>query len=330
MTLKEAKEVIEKVETPIMLWGPPGVGKSAIINQIAQDHGWKLIDVRLTLLDPTDVRGLPYVDQNVHQTRWAPPVFFPKDSGPGILFLDELPSSPPLVQAACYQLLLDRKVGEYALPDGWKMVAAGNHYGEGAIVFRMPTPIVNRLIHLVIDPDLEVWKEWAIENEIHPAVLAFLSWRPEYLYQVSKDPNRPFPSPRSWEFASRVLKSNLNQSLEHAIKGCIGEGVGTEFLTFMKLERELPPIKEYMQGKIEVIDIPQEPSLLFFTLSSIVSITTKGNLDRALNLLNKIPAEFKVVYLRDLMSKSALRTLVIKSTQFDAFVKQHGKDIMGD
>ncbi len=188
---------------PVFVWGPPGVGKSSIIAQLAKALNLSLRDIRALLLDPVDLRGLPYVAEG--RSKWAIPEFLPAD-GAGILFLDELNAAPAMVQAAFYQLVLDRRLGEYMLPDDWVIIAAGNRDGDRAHTNRMPTPLRNRFVHLDFEVDSQEWSEWAIGTGIRPEVIAFIRFRPQLLSAFDRDANA-FPSPRSWEFVSRILDS---------------------------------------------------------------------------------------------------------------------------
>src|SRR5713101_651883 len=210
---------------PVFIWGGPGIGKSAVVHQLAVDLAVLLQDIRALLLDPVDLRGLPFLATD-GRSKWATPEFLPRD-GTGILFLDELNAAPAMVQASCYQLVLDRKLGEYTLPEGWAIVAAGNRDSDRAITTRMPTPLRNRFVHLDFEVDLQEWSQWAIQAGVCPEVIAFLRFRPELLSAFERDAPA-FPSPRSWEFVSRILEcldSRPNPSIEHeVIAGAVGTG----------------------------------------------------------------------------------------------------------
>ena len=156
---------------PVFLWGPPGAGKSSVVRQVAADEGLPVVDIRASLLDPTDLRGIPAVENG--KAIWCPPSFLPtvKDGPGGVLFFDELSAAPPLVQASLYQLVLDRRVGEYVLPDGWRIIAAGNRQEDKSIVFRMPAALANRFVHLDFEVDYDDWRTWAVGRGIHPLVI---------------------------------------------------------------------------------------------------------------------------------------------------------------
>ena len=201
--LYEALHALIGERVPLHIWGPCGVGKSQIVGQVAADLDFSFLDVRAVQLDPVDLRGLPRIAAD--QTEWVPPKFLPT-SGKGILFLDELTSAPQMTQAGCYQLVLDRKLGEYVLPDGWVVVAAGNPASERGVHFAMPRPLRNRFVHLELEADLNDWCNWAVKARIRPEIIAFLRLKPELLHagDTAADANA-WPTPRSWEMASNVL-----------------------------------------------------------------------------------------------------------------------------
>ena len=195
-------------DIPVFIHGSPGIGKSYIVAEVAKKHGLSLVDVRLSQLDPVDLRGVPAIREN--QTVWMAPVFFPKDpQSAGILFLDELNSAPPSVQAAIYQLVLNRKMGEYELPRGWRIVCAGNRISDRGVVFRLPTPLANRMVHLSVEARFEDFKLFAIRERLHPFVIGFLGFRPDLLTSepLSEDDSNPaFATPRSYHMLSNILK----------------------------------------------------------------------------------------------------------------------------
>jgi MoxR-like ATPase len=190
--LYEALHALIGERVPLHIWGASGVGKSQIVSQVASDLDYDLVDVRAVQLDPVDLRGLPRISAD--QTEWVPPKFLPS-SGKGILFLDELTSAPQMVQAACYQLVLDRKLGEYVLPEGWVVVAAGNPASERGVHFAMPRPLRNRFVHLDLEPDLDDWSKWAVKAQVRPEIIAFLRFKPELLHTQQTQHRTPMRGP---------------------------------------------------------------------------------------------------------------------------------------
>ena len=196
----------KRLQISTMIWGSPGIGKSSIVAQVAQEHDIDFVDVRISQLAPTDLRGLPVAEDGI--SKWYPPEFLPRD-GIGILFLDEINMAPPAMQGVAQQLILDRRVGSYTVPEGWYIWAAGNRKEDRASVFDMPAPLANRFIHLEVVPEFDSFKAYALEKKVHEQVIAFLSFRPTLLHHIH--PQQPaWPSPRSWEYASTLHDAGLD------------------------------------------------------------------------------------------------------------------------
>ncbi len=292
---------------PTFIWGGPGIGKSAIVRQVAVELAISLQDVRAVLLDPVDLRGLPFLG-NDGRSKWATPEFLPQD-GSGILFLDELNAAPAMVQASCYQLVLDRKLGEYTLPEGWAIIAAGNRDSDRAVTTRMPTPLRNRLVHLEFEVDAQEWSEWAIRAGIRPEVIAFLRFRPEVLSAFDRAANA-FPSPRSWQFVSRILDSAPDQSVEHELfAGAVGTGAATEFSAFLRMFRELPNIDAILVNPLKE-PVPENAAAQYAVSSALARCASDTNFDRVCLYLNRMPTEFRVLCVRD----ASLREPAIRHT----------------
>jgi AAA domain (dynein-related subfamily) len=238
-----------------MIWGPPGIGKSSIVAQLAAANQLEFIDVRLSQLAPTDLRGLPVALEGI--SKWYPPEFLPR-SGKGILFLDEINMAPPTMQGMAQQLILDRRVGSYVVPDGWFIWAAGNRKEDRASVFDMPAPLANRFLHLQVEPDFESFKAYALETKVHEQIIAFLSFRSTLLHKI--DPQQPaWCSPRSWVIASELHKADLD------IAPAVGEAAMTEFMAYIKLYQALPNLVAILEGRGDKIDFPTEPSARYAT-----------------------------------------------------------------
>jgi len=281
---------------PVFVWGGPGIGKSAVVRQLAEVLKMPLQDVRALLLDPVDLRGLPFLG-NDGRSKWATPEFLPKE-GSGILFLDELNAAPAMVQASCYQLVLDRKLGEYTLPDGWAIVAAGNRDSDRAVTTRMPTPLRNRFVHLEFEVDLQEWSEWALQAGIRPEVIAFLRFRPELLSAFDRDANA-FPSPRSWEFVSRILDAKPDESTEYELfAGAVGTGAATEFSAFLGMFRDLPNIDAILLNP-QKEPVPENAAAQYAVASALARCASDTNFDRICVYVNRMPTEFRVLCVRD-------------------------------
>ena len=239
--------------TPVMLWGPPGVGKSQMVAQIAARHDVPMIDIRLSQMEPTDLRGIPF---RVNDTvEWAVPAMLPDASRhgrQGILFLDEITSAAPTVSAAAYQLILDRRLGAYEVPRGWAIFAAGNRQGDRGVTYTMPAPLANRLSHFEVETHLDDWAAWAYAHDIDERIIAFLRFRPELLFDFDPAHNPvAFPSPRSWEFAHRALQKfdNHPPMLLGALQACVGPAAGLELKAFIDNLDNLPDIDAIVSGQ---------------------------------------------------------------------------------
>jgi MoxR-like ATPase len=285
---------------PVFLWGGPGIGKSAIVRQLAVELSLCLQDVRALLLDPVDLRGLPFLGPD-GRARWATPDFLPRE-GSGILFLDELNAAPAMVQAGCYQLVLDRKLGEYSLPEGWAIVAAGNREGDRAVTTRMPTPLRNRFVHLEFEVDVQEWAQWAIRAGVRAEVIAFVRFRSELLSVFDKDANA-FPSPRSWDFVSRILDSVSDPAIEHELfAGAVGVGAATEFSAFLRTFRELPNIDAILLNPLRE-PVPENAAAQYAVAGALARCASELNFDRICSYLERMPIEFNVLSVRDALQR---------------------------
>ncbi|MES9971125.1 MAG: AAA family ATPase [Candidatus Thiodiazotropha sp.] len=258
--------------TPVMLWGPPGVGKSDMVREVAENHQAPVIDIRLSQMEPSDLRGIPFrVNGSVD---WAVPSILPNSErhGPeGILFLDEITSAPPTVSAAAYQLILDRRLGEYQVPQGWAIFAAGNRQGDRGVTYSMPAPLANRFSHFEVETHLDDWVAWAYRNTIDERIIAFLRFRPELLFDFDPAHNPiAFPSPRSWEFAHRALQKfdNHAQLLQGALQACVGPAAGIELNAFVNSLHKMPDLDAIIAG--EDLPVPDEIDLQYAIAAALV------------------------------------------------------------
>jgi MoxR-like ATPase len=269
---REFTSTADMAHTPVMLWGPPGVGKSRIIADVAGSHGVALIDIRLSQMEPTDLRGIPF--RNGDRVEWSVPSLLPDASRHGergILFLDEISSAPPTVTAAAYQLILDRRLGDYRVPDGWAIFAAGNRYGDRGVTYVMPSPLANRFTHYEIEPHLDDWVAWAHKAGIDERVIAFLRFRPDLLFDFDAARNPvAFPSPRSWEYAHRALAKFGAEPhlLLESLQACVGAAAGIELKAFVDHMHELPDLDAIIEGRSG--EVPRAIDLQYGVAAAIV------------------------------------------------------------
>ncbi len=265
----------------LYLWGAAGIGKSAITKQAAEENHVDFIDVRASQLDPTDVRGIIVPNMVTKIAEWLIPVWLPQNEDwRGVVMLDELNLAPILVQSACYQLIWDRCLGDYELPKGAMIVAAGNRKKDGAPTHNMAAPLRNRFAHITVEPSIKDWNEWAMIMSINPDVIAFVNFKsevfaPEFKASVEE---QAFPSPRTWEFVSRLLAINPNtgrhyysqhpDSIRELIAGCVGVGAATEFQTYQRIREKLPDIDAILQGTFPAKKITQ-PDILYALMTTL-------------------------------------------------------------
>lgn len=324
MRIDEVKQVVrQSIKDPknsvsLFLWGGPGIGKSSIVRQVAEEEGVGCIDIRLVLLDPSDLRGIPVPEDG--KAKWLPPTFLPQDRDwRGVIFLDELNVSPPLVQNSGLSLVLDRRVGEYVLPDGAAIIAAGNREME-AFVHRMSPPLLNRFIHIEVEVDNDVWAQWAIQNNIAPQIIGLLTkFRPELLYRFSPQ-LKSYPTPRSWEFASKILQNGISSDglKFELIKGCVGEGAAIELRAYMEVWSQLPSLSDILEGKDNTI--PKGVDLIYACCVGLVSKANKpAHYNRLLEYALKLEREYSVFLVRLMYNKD--KENVVRSSNWSQFAK---------
>jgi len=285
-----------------MIYGEPGIGKSNITSQVADALGFELLDVRAVLLDPTDIKGIPYVVDG--ELRNSQPSIFPRKNTTGkpwLLFLDEIVLAPPSVQSALFQLVLDFQIGDYKLPDDTRIIAAGNRQEDRSGANRMLSALSNRFIHYDLSVDFDDWIAWANKNNIHNDVVSFIRFRPGLLSDFDAN-KRSFPSPRAWEFVSDTVP-NLRKETEYdTIAGTIGEGAAGEFLAYLKTARNLPDIDDLIAGKIKW-DMPDDPATIYALSGALSTRANPVKWAGIMKVVDKMPAELQVVTVKDSLMK---------------------------
>ena len=342
---KAAKKAIRKsiqVRRPVFLWGPPGIGKSDLVKQIGDDAGREVIDVRLALWEPTDIKGIPYYNADKGAMVWAPPAELPTDpESTAIIFLDELNSAPPAVQAAAYQLILNRRVGTYHLPKGVDVVAAGNREGDRGVTYRMPAPLANRFVHLEAKVDFDDWQDWATLNKIHPDVVGYVGFAKQDLYDFDpKSASKSFATPRSWSFVSDLLSDNDidNDTLATLIAGAVGDGLSNKFMAHRKIAGKLPKAEDILDGKVKDLQIKEVSAMYSLTVSLCYELKdraekkAKGWDGMADNffayMMANFPTELVVMGAKTALTNYDLPLDATKMKSFDEFHKRFGKYVL--
>lgn len=278
LTLKpsDAKHALRHAaitKSPVFCWGPPGIGKSQIMAQIAKELGMNFVDIRLSQMDPTDLRGIPYpgTDDNGNNAMyWSPPHFYQRDPNiPTFYLFDEMNAAPQSIQAAAYQIILDRQIGDFPLGPDDVVFAAGNRDTDKGSTFKMPTPLMNRFVHIEMETNFDDFQEHAILSGYHKTVVGYLTWQKADLFNF--DPSsafRGFPTPRSWERVSKLVHGNpdLNDQVKLAlIAGSVGEGVAFKFIEYQRMNESLPNPTDILLGKITKLGADQrkETSIMY-------------------------------------------------------------------
>lgn len=306
----------------IMVHGSPGTGKSAVpreaIRIVAEGEG---VDpskfffqvVMLSQLDQVDLRGIPVPDMSGGVTRWLTPDFFPRDpKARGFLFLDEFNAAPQSVMAPAYQLLLDHQLGNYHVPEGIRIVAAGNLDSDKAIVSRTSSAARNRLQHFRLEADIDEWVQWALTvGNIPPEIVAFLRWKPSSLHKFEPEKDlHAYPSPRSWEMAGKFMRRNTVKELEHAgLSGCIGEGQATELVAFIRVARKMPSVEKIIRDP-KGTPVPEMADAQYAIAGALAYRANQDNIGQICTYIARMPGEFAAVVMRDCLTrdKSLSRT----------------------
>ena len=320
----------------VMLWGPPGVGKSQGVRQIAEKIAAttgkrvEVTDVRLLLFNPVDLRGIPTANADKTLAIWLKPQIFQMDESDGvvnILFLDEISAAPPSVQAAAYQITLDRMVGEHRLPENCIVIAAGNRVTDKSVAYQMPRALTNRLCHLEIKGDADTWHDWAVRNGLHPYVVGYLEYNPTALMRPdATGTGVAFPTPRSWEMVSNILYT-VSQELREVyplVVGCIGRAAVASFGNWVELYRGMPPIANIFDGA--AVEVPNEQELLIALRSMMVAYARshpqKEAIDRSIDFACHLPWSFRGKLLHDYYYTPAVRPIVAENEVFQTAIKE--------
>ena len=342
---KGAKKSIRfaiKKRRPVFLWGPPGIGKSDIVKQIGEDAGREVIDVRLALWEPTDIKGIPYYNADQGKMVWAPPAELPTNpESTAIIFLDELNSAPPAVQAAAYQLILNRRVGTYELPKGVDVVAAGNREGDRGVTYRMPAPLANRFIHLEAKVDFDDFQEWAVMNAVHPEVLGYVGFAKQDLYDFDpKSPSKAFATPRSWVFVSDLLKDEDcdADTLHNLVAGAVGDGLAIKFMAHRKIAGRLPKAEDILDGKVKDLAVKEVSAMYSLTVSLCYELKDRAEKkskgwDSMADcffryMMDNFPTELVVMGAKTALTNYDLPLDATKMKNFDEFHKRFGKYVL--
>ena len=337
-----------KKKRPMFLWGPPGIGKSEVVAGITEELGGLMIDLRLGQMEPTDIRGIPYYNKDSGKMDWAPPVEMPDEETASqypvvVLFLDEMNSAPASVQSAAYQLILNRRIGKYRLPDNVVMVAAGNRESDKGVTFRMPTPLANRFVHQEMRVDFTAWQEWAVLNSIHKDVVGYITFAKQDLYVFdAKSSSRAFATPRSWSFVSELLEDDDTDenTLTDLIAGTVGEGLAVKFMAHRKVASRMPNPADILNGKVTDLKVKEVSAMYSLVISMCYELkdaVEKKTDDKKFHemsdnffgfMMKNFETELTVMGARIALTTYGLPFQPTKLKNFDEFHQRFGKYIL--
>lgn len=332
---------LAKTLPPLMVWGAPGLGKSSVLREVAREAGIGFIDVRLAQREPVDIRGLPVPGEE--GVKWLVASEWPRDpESKGIILFDEITAADRSLQVAAYEFILDRRLGElYSVPDGWYICAAGNRAQDRAVATTMSSALANRFLHVEIEEDVESWIAWATAHDVHPSVIGFIRYRPRCLFnQEGENLERGWPSPRSWERVSHMVKlfgDNNVSLLRKVVYGLVGNRAGVEFLEFHKMNATFDDVLAMMTDPGYPVVIPDAADRRYSFCSAVAYLLWKGKteadqaarLDGFFRISLMLPADFATMLMMDVMSGSgtvdaARVALVRKHPQYKAWLGKFG------
>jgi len=356
VTAVEARRAILrafKKQRPLFLWGPPGIGKSELVASIAEELGGICIDIRLGQMEPTDIRGIPFYNKDSGKMDWAPPVELPDEELASqypivVLFMDEMNQAAPAVQGSAFQLVLNRAVGKYRLPDNVVIVAAGNRESDKGISYRMPTPLANRFVHLEMRADFDSWQLWAVNNRIHKDVVGYLSFAKQDLSDFDpRSSGRSFATPRSWTFVSQLLEDGDDDTNMDLIAGTIGEGLAVKFMAHRKVASNMPKPEEILAGKVKELKTKEISAMYSLTVAmcyelqdNYVKLTKDGKDAKGLEawygqsdnflrfIMDNFTTELVVMGIRVALTTYNLPFVPGKLKNFNEFHQRFGKYIV--
>ena len=334
-----------KTVPSVMLWGPPGVGKSQAVRQLAKEIATRtgkkthVTDVRLLLFNPIDLRGIPTANADKTLAVWLKPKIFDMDESDDVvnlLFLDEISAAPQSVQAAAYQLTLDRVVGEHRLPENCIVIAAGNRTTDKSVAFKMPKALANRLLHIEVEGSFKAWRDWAVSTGVSAKVIGFLAFRQNYLMGFdAASEDLAFPTPRSWEMVSNLLlcSSDDVDKMYPLIAGLVGTGAALEFRSWARVYKQLPSIKDIFDGKKP--PLPTSTDAMYALVSSMTAYarehkTELSRIAASIAYADRMPPDFSAILMKDYMAiEKGYKEKLMRIPEFSRWLQTKGKLLNG-
>lgn len=323
---------------PVMIWGAPGVGKSDTVRALAEilsevhNKKYNVRDVRLSLYNPVDLKGIPYPDKEKNITNWLKPDIFVMDESDdvgNIIFFDEISNATPSVAASTYQIVLDRQIANHKLPKNCYIICAGNRVSDKSATYKMPSPLANRLMHFEFSPSLGSWKTWAMKQDnFDRRVISFLNYKPQLLFGYTPGTDEvAFPTPRSWAAVASLTYNRECQEITALIEANIGTRTTLEFMTFLKVYEKLPKISDILAGND--VPIPSDSSIIYAISGALVSHLKEADdlddksIDNMVKYILKMKMEFQASTFVEISNLDKLFMKLYKSESFQEWLKEN-------
>lgn len=310
-----------KADIPTMVWGASGIGKSEIIQQVAEELNATYYDIRCNLYDPVDVRGGLKVERQAdgtYKTRYGIPEDWPDANSQEtiVLNLEELNASPKATMNAFLQLVLDRRIGAYKLPANTVIFACGNQAKDRAAVQAMPDPLKRRFGHFCLEPNIDDTSAHFVKIGIDPSIIAFLRYRPEALHDYSTE-QQANPSPRAWSYLNKKLPFLADEY--YGCASIVGDGAAGEFIAFRQIYKELPDISMIIANP-STSRVPEKQNLLYAVSAALASRADKNNFRAISKYAKRLPAEFQVLLMKDAVGGNSD---IADTPEFEQWINDH-------
>lgn len=331
LTISQVKESVRRsieADTPVMLWGPPGIGKSESMAQLAEEMDYRFIDIRLSQMDAVDLRGIPHVDKATGRTNWAIPTMWPDedDETPTLIMFDEINHATSATLSAAFQAIQERRIGEYKFPKAVRIVAAANEERDGgAVTKRMPPPLNNRFTHFYAGSSHEDWIKWAVANGVDPMVTGFIRFSPDSLNEFIAHSNteeerarvsevrkrHAFATPRSWAAVNRYIRGATDGStgkidldpIRASILGTVGTDQATKFNGYIKYYMDMPDLDKVIKNPMQY-DVPEAAGMRFAMCAGLSSKSNMKNFGQVLKYVTRMEKEFQAMVVKDAVNRN--------------------------
>jgi hypothetical protein len=295
-------EVLTDAGQPVFLWGTMGIGKTDVVHQLGRKKGRKVMEFHAALREPVDLRGCPNIDKDTGTTKWFVPDELPRadrDGEYGYLFCDEFNQATPQMQAVLAGLVLYGTVGDYHLPKGWVVIAAGNRVSDRAAAQRMPTHLRNRFAHIYCAPNVDAWVKWANGNGVPQEIVAFVRWRrDDVLHRMPRGDENAFPTPRSLTKCGPYVKiAHLGQR-QKLFAANVGNDVAGELNGFIELFHSIGTLDGIIANP-DTAAIPAERSQLYAVCTGLARKATRANFAKIMKYAERLTGDYPTLLVHD-------------------------------